>query len=124
MRRRQAEEKRKQLEAMAAAAAAGGGKAGLRAANIARAREESKMTRDQLDAMKTQHLDEKYPAIDYNKNATIDKLVTMAKNFHNKLTKFYADKFDLGARQKRQNYDKNELQARIKDMLKHEVSTK
>ncbi|XP_033118876.1 calponin homology domain-containing protein DDB_G0272472-like isoform X3 [Anneissia japonica] len=123
-RRKQAEEKRKQLEAMAAAAAAGGGKAGMLAANIARAREESKMTKDQLDAMKNQHLDEKYPPVEFGRKPTIEKLVTMAKNFHNKLTKFYGDVFDLGQRQKRQDYDKNELQARIKDMLKHEVSTK
>ncbi|XP_002740250.1 uncharacterized protein LOC100372190 [Saccoglossus kowalevskii] len=84
--------------------------------NIRRAKEDGHKTSSELKRQKEAAMSERVPELDLSDRTSRRELVDVAQDFHARLAITLGTVYDLKQRKKRQNYDINELNARLKTM--------
>ncbi|XP_030845403.1 protein MNN4 isoform X1 [Strongylocentrotus purpuratus] len=91
------------------------------AENIARAKQEKMQTSAEMMAEREKRVEENIPQIRISAHDSEERLREIAEILHAKLVEVYSDMYDLEQRKERQEYDLNEMNARIKDLAKHKT---
>ncbi|XP_041471434.1 troponin T, skeletal muscle-like [Lytechinus variegatus] len=91
------------------------------AESIARAKQEKMQTSAEIMAEREKRIEENFPQIRISARDSEERLREIAEILHAKLVEVYGDIYDLEQRKERQEYDLNEMNARIKDLVKHKT---